>query len=91
MKIDLAFERIDHLLRNSVGDLRFIGRAEKRNAYLAALELDAALERDISFDGAKAGCSFLRFDRSSECVWWRAHRPDRLRHAPSASAARHPT
>src|SRR5687768_3536722 len=57
MKIDLAFERIDHLLRNSVRNFRFIGCAEKRNAYLATLKLDAALERHIGLDGTKARCT----------------------------------
>ena len=47
MKIDFAFERIDHLLGHSVGNLRFIGRAEQRHAHFAGLELNATLKGDV--------------------------------------------
>src|SRR4030095_3815150 len=64
MKIDLALERIDHLLRDSVGNFRLVGSTEKRNTHLAALELDAPLEGDVGLNGATAGRgSFCLIDR----------------------------
>ncbi len=88
MKIDFAFERIDHLLRNGIGDFGFVGRAEKRNAHFAALELDAALERDVGLDGAKSRGAFsTAIDRQNASGGQRAVKITCAMHLQPAQAA----